>query len=194
MLQNVLLDFVRDPSLLDKQREETSAALAEAQEKVRVLERHLDDLDFLGRVLRLLRAGEVVTYSGGFGWKPPYRDFHRDKDGTLHFLSPDVKNYSEDLPFVRRRDENGIGSDLAYVVPADFHKKTCLPEGVRLSVPVVPLAEVKHDRCPACGTLQPALEWFHETYGSPEIDLCERVVFVVCCCGVQVLARVKFSC
>lgn len=86
MLQNVLLDFVRDPSLLDKQREETNGALTEAKEKVFALERRLDDLDFLGRVLRLLRAGEVVTYSGGFGWKPPYWDFHRDKDGTLHFF------------------------------------------------------------------------------------------------------------
>jgi hypothetical protein len=194
MLQNVLLDFVRDPSLLDKQREETNGALTEAKEKVFALERRLDDLDFLGRVLRLLRAGEVVTYSGGFGWKPPYWDFHRDKDGTLHFLSPAVQDYSRDLPFVRRRGEDGTRSDWAYVVPAEFHQKTVLPEGAHLCVPVVPLAGVKHDRCPACGTPQPVMEWFHETYGSPEIDLCERVVFLVCCGGTQVLARFEFSC
>ncbi|GEA15550.1 hypothetical protein E308F_17940 [Moorella sp. E308F] len=189
-----LLDFVADPAWLEKQREETCGALSEAKERVCTLERRLDDLDFLGRVLRLLRTGEVVTYSGGFGWKPPYRDFHRDKDGTLHFLSPDVEDYSKDLPFIRRRDKDGFRSDWAYVVPAEFHRETVLLEGAHLCVPVVPLARVKHDRCPACGTPQPVMEWFHETYGSPEIDLCERVVFLVCCGGTQVLARFEFLC
>lgn len=104
---------------------------------------------------------------------------------TLYFLSAEVKDYARDVPLLRGRS--------AYVVPQEYFTGVDPRMRYALEVPVVPLAEVKHDACPGCGELRPVMEWYQEIYGSPDGDLCERVIFLACC-GHQVLHRREFSC
>ncbi|MGI9951248.1 hypothetical protein V3F56_02710 [Moorellaceae bacterium AZ2] len=154
-------------------------------ERLRKMKEEREEVRFLIRVFKLLERGVVVTPDGGYGRWPEWSSYFRPKDGTLYFLSGEVKDYARDVPLLRGRS--------AYVVPREYFTGVDPRMRYELRVPVVPLKQVKHDRCRCCGESRPVMEWYQEVYGSPEGDLCERLIFLVCC-GLQVLDRREFSC
>jgi len=175
-----------------------SALLSELDAEVRCLSGRLKQLEdkrdgirFLKMVAELLERGVVVMRDGGYGKWFEWESYFNPKDGVLHFLSANVSNYEKDVPLLRGEKDR---SYPAYVVPREYFVGLDPRMRYSLEVPVVPLTEVKHDACPECGALRPVMEWYHEIYGSPDGDLCERIIFLVCCGGLQVLHRRQFGC
>ncbi|SMB96758.1 hypothetical protein SAMN00808754_1632 [Thermanaeromonas toyohensis ToBE] len=183
---------VRGPKLWPPSSESLSGLLPELDreidwlgERLRKLREHKEEIQFLIGVFKLLERGVVVTPDGGYGRWPEWSPCFRPKDGTLHFLSAGVGDYTRDVPFLRGRS--------AYVVPREYFTGVDPRMEHALKVPVVSLEQVKHDTCRYCGEPRPVMEWYQEVYGSPDGDLCERIIFLACC-GLQVLYRQEFSC
>lgn len=161
------------------------AEMEELDRRLKELEQKKKPLRLLLRVFRLLERGIVVTSDGGYGSWPEWSSCFNPKEGTLYFLSAEVKDYNRDVPFVR--------GHCAYVVPREYFTGTDLRMKESLEAPVVPLAEVKHDTCPCCGESRPVMDWYQKVYGSQGGKLCEKITFLACC-GLQVLHRREFSC
>lgn len=141
-----------------------------------------EDINFITQIMKYLTRKVVVTDDGGYGWWPEWRSYFDPKDGVLHFLSPEVEDYEDEVPFLKS-DKGEFRS--AYVVPQEYFVQVDPRLQRELRVPVVPLTEVKHESCPYCKRAHPVLTWFHEIWDSPEGDVYERRVFMIC--GVTIV-------